>query len=180
MDCKIQTHTHTMPRVSVVNHGDISDKPFDIERSDLPYHNDIDEYNLRVQLTMYCEEDGDTVVDTHTIYPSYEQTPTHTHQLTVSFTLIEFPAGAVGTVPVIGWVQNVSYTELRHTIGGLTLKCGEEMILAMNRVANTDATHLFSNRYDEQTLMPRCLHFIGKEWGDVGDAREEHNRMVVL
>lgn len=152
-----------MLQVYVVNHDEISGKPFDIDRTDLPYHQDIDEYNLRLRITVYCEEEcvDESGCDTHTIYPSYAPTPTHTHPLNVHFVLMEFPAGAVDIEPTPAWVQIVSYTELQHTIGRLSYECGENMIRLMNRVTNTDATQLFSNRYDD-TLLPKCLYCVGK------------------
>ena len=152
-----------MPRVYVVNHDSISDKPFDLGRDDLPYHDDIDEYDLRVQMTVFCceEEDG-----AHTMYPSYALTPTHTRRVKTNFALMEFPAGAFENTPILAWVQVVSHAELQHTIGGLAPKCGDKMIHALNSAANTGATHLFSNRYDKQTLMPKCIHWVGKGWGD--------------
>ena len=155
-----------MSRVYVVNHDNIAGEPFDPERDDLPYHEDIDEYDLRVRLTVYREAHHEAhheaTDESPVIYPSCEPTPTHTRRTKVHFALTKFPAGAVEVAATLAWVQIVSYAELQHTIGGLAPDCGEEIIQLLNCTANTNATHLFSNRYDGQTLMPRCLHWVGK------------------
>jgi hypothetical protein len=162
-----------MARVYIVDNDSVANKPFDYERTDLPYHDEIDEYDLRVRLALYCEveEETEATEDFHTIYPWYRMTPTHTREVKTRFVLMEFPAEAVQedgvcngstTNPIIAWVQIVSHKELRYTIGGVAPKCGDKIIRTLNRATNAHATHLFSNRYDETTLMPRCLHWLGK------------------
>ena len=162
-----QKTSNKMARVYIVNNESIADEPFDCERTDLPHHDGIDEYDLRVRLTMYCEE-HDEHDEPNTIYPSFEMTPTHTQRVKTHFALMEFPARAFEITPILAWVQIVSYAELQKTIGGIAPKCGEEMIQCLNEAAHVNATHLFSNRYDKTTLMPRCLHWLGKGWSDDG------------